>query len=241
MSGAIQASGMLALSAPVASLVMMWSSGLILLTLVAAVCYDGTGRSLRSHHSSLFSMVGGLSPAKMSRQQPKMWPSSVVLLAQGKGSVSFPNKNLMWRVGCVTMMRRAGRSCRGKNVRVLILTTFGEISFSFRSKMAGYAVKAFSWRCLLNVSDNVVAYCCVRRGWGEIAGSSLFCTVLGPLVVGGLVGGTSWGTTLLVLTFSQRIDPPSPVVSAGTVEGCGSVGVTPVLAAAIPWRLSLSF
>ena len=52
---------MLALYTPVTSLGMLWSSSLSLLTSVAAVFCDGTGRSLRYHHSSLIAMVGGVS------------------------------------------------------------------------------------------------------------------------------------------------------------------------------------
>ena len=77
----MQAIGMLAISAPVASSGMLWSSGLRLLTLVAAVCCDGRGRSLRSHHSSLIAIVGGVSPVTMLREKVTMWQSSVVLLA----------------------------------------------------------------------------------------------------------------------------------------------------------------
>ena len=77
----MQASGMLALSAPVASSEMLWYSGLRFMTLVAAVCCDGTGWSLRSHHSSLIAMVGGVSPTTMLKEKATMWPSSTVLLA----------------------------------------------------------------------------------------------------------------------------------------------------------------
>ena len=147
----------------------------------------------------------------------------------------------MWRVGCLTMMRRAGLSCREKYSRVFILSALGELLFSFGLKMAGYAAKEFSRRCLLHVSDNVVVDCCGRRGGGEVAELSLVSTGLGPLVGGGLVGGTPWGGTLPVLTCSQRIASSSPVVGAGMCGGCGVVGVVPVLAAAIPRRLSIFF
>ena len=80
--------------------------------------------------------------------------------------------------------------------------------------MAGYAPIAFYWRCLLHVSEKFVADCCVRRGTGDISGSSLICPVLGPLVGGGLVG-TSWGGTLTVLTCPHGIASYSPVVTAG--------------------------
>ena len=153
----------------------------------------------------------------------------------------MPHMTLMWRVGCVTMMSRADHSCRSKDARLLILTALVELLFYCRSKMAGYAAKAFSRRCLLHISDNVVADFCVRRGRGEIIGSSLVCPVFGPLFGGGLVGGTSWGGTLPVLTCSQRIASSSPVVAAGTCGGCGAVGAVPVLDAAIPCRTSMSF
>ena len=55
----MQASGMLTLSDPVTSFGMLWSSCLSFMTSVAAVCFDGTGRSSRSHHSLLIAMVGG--------------------------------------------------------------------------------------------------------------------------------------------------------------------------------------
>ena len=146
----------------------------------------------------------------------------------------------MWRVDCVTMIRRSDRSCHGKDARVLILTALEELSFSCRSKMAGYAAITFSWRCLLHVYEKVVADCCVRRGRGEIAGLSLVCPVLGTLVGGGLVG-TSWGGTLPVLTCSQRLASSSHVVAAGTCGGCGAVSVVPVLSAARSCRLSMRF
>ena len=148
----------------------------------------------------------------------------------------------MWRVGCLTMMRRAGLSCHGKYFRVFILSALGELLFSFGSKMAGYAAKEFSRRCLLHVSDNVVVDYCGRRGGGEVAELSLVYTGLGPLVGGGLVGGTPWGGTLPVLTCSQRIAFSSHVVGAGMCGGCGVVGVfCNFLAAPITLRLSMSF
>ena len=77
----MQASGVLALSAPVIASGMLWYSGLSFLTLAAAVCCDGTGRSSRSHHSSLIAMVGAVSPTTMLREKATMWLSSAVLLA----------------------------------------------------------------------------------------------------------------------------------------------------------------
>ena len=77
----MQASGMLSLSAPAAASGMLWSSGLSLVTSVPAVCCDGTGKSSRSHHSSLLAMVGGVSPDTMSQEKATMWPASAVLLA----------------------------------------------------------------------------------------------------------------------------------------------------------------
>ena len=77
----MQASGMLALSAPVISSGMLWYSGLIFLTSVAAVCWYSTSRSLRSQHSLLIAMVGGVSPATILREKATMWLSSAVLLA----------------------------------------------------------------------------------------------------------------------------------------------------------------
>ena len=126
-SGTMQVIDMIDLSAPVTSSGMLCSSGLILLTSMDAVCCDGTGRYSQSHHSSLITMVGGVSPATMLREKATMWPSSAVLLSQEKGSFSIPHRTLMWRVGCVAMMRRAGRSFRGKDARLIILTALGEI------------------------------------------------------------------------------------------------------------------
>ena len=55
------ASVLLSLSVPVTASGVLWSSGLSLLTLVAAVCCYGTSRFLRSHHLSLIAMVVGVS------------------------------------------------------------------------------------------------------------------------------------------------------------------------------------
>ena len=71
---------MLALSDPVANLGMLWSFGLSLMTSVAAVCCDDMSRFLRSHHSLLIAMVGGVPPATMSLEKATVWPSSAVLL-----------------------------------------------------------------------------------------------------------------------------------------------------------------
>ena len=76
----MQAIGMRAHSAPAAASYMLSSSGLILVTSEAAVCCDGTGRSSRFHHSLLIAMVGGVSPAKMSREKAIMWPPIAVVL-----------------------------------------------------------------------------------------------------------------------------------------------------------------
>ena len=80
----------------------------------------------------------------------------------------MPHRTLMWRVGCVTIMKRARRSCRGEDTGVLILTSLVELLSSCKSMMAGYAAIAFSRRFLLHVSDNVVADCCIMRGGGGI-------------------------------------------------------------------------
>ena len=56
-----------------------------------------------------------------------------------------------------------------------------------------------------------------------------------------MVGGTYWGRTFPVLTCYQSINFYSTVVAEGTCGGCGAVGIVPVLAAAIPWRLTMRF
>ena len=89
----------------------------------------------------------------------------------------------MWRVDCVTMIRRFDRYCHVKDARVLILTALEELLFSCRSNMAGYTAIVFYWRYLLHVSEKVVADCCVRRGRGDISGSSLVCPVSGLWLV----------------------------------------------------------
>ena len=85
----------------------------------------------------------------------------------------MPHRTLMWRVSFVKMMRRAGRSCRGKDARVLILTALEDMSSSCRSKMSEYAIIAFSLHCFLHISEKVVADCCVRRWGGVLLGRPL--------------------------------------------------------------------
>ena len=80
-SGAMQASGIQAFFATAAALGILCSSGFSLVTSEATLCCDGTGRSFRPDQSSLFAMVGGVSPAKILQEKAKMWPSSVVLFA----------------------------------------------------------------------------------------------------------------------------------------------------------------
>ena len=61
----------------------------------------------------------------------------------------------MWRVSSLTMTRRAGLSCRGKDARMFILSNLVAPPSSWRSKIAGYAAKEFSLYCLLHISVNV--------------------------------------------------------------------------------------
>ena len=63
----------------------------------------------------------------------------------------------MWRVGSLTMMRRAGLSFCDKEARMFILSDIVVTSLSCRSKMAGYAAKEFVLCCLLHTSANVEA------------------------------------------------------------------------------------
>ena len=101
---------MRAVSIPVTAWGIQVSSGRILLILEASVICDGTGWCLRFHHSSLMAMVGGVSPTAMLQEKAAMWPLSAVLLAYEKGSLSMPQRTMMWRVGSSTMTRRAGLS-----------------------------------------------------------------------------------------------------------------------------------
>ena len=100
---------------------MKGSPGRILLILEAAVSCNGTGLYPRFHQSFLVVMVGGVSPAKMSREKASMWISSVVLLAYEEGSFSMPQRTLMWHVGSSMMTRRAGLYCRSKDATMFIL------------------------------------------------------------------------------------------------------------------------
>ena len=88
----------------------------------------------------------------------------------------MPQSNLMWWVGSLTIMRRAGLSYCGKDASVLILSALEELLSHCRSKIVGYAAKEFSRYCLLQVSANVEADFCGRRGGGEFVNSSLVCT-----------------------------------------------------------------
>ena len=68
----MQVSGMQACSATAAVLGVLWSSGMSLVTSEAAVCCDGMGQSSMSHQLSIIAMVGGVSPATMSREKVTM-------------------------------------------------------------------------------------------------------------------------------------------------------------------------
>ena len=70
----------------------------------------------------------------------------------------------MWRVGSLKMMRRDGLSCRGKDVRLLILSALVVLSSFCRSNIAGYEAKESVHCCLLHVSANVEADFSGRRG-----------------------------------------------------------------------------
>ena len=87
----------------------------------------------------------------------------------------MPQRNLMWRVGSSTMMRRAGLPCHDKYANVLILSALVELPSSGRSKITGYTSKEFSRCCLLHVSANVEADFGGRRGGEGFASSSIFC------------------------------------------------------------------
>ena len=53
------------------------------------------------------------------------------------------------------MTRRAGCYYHGKDARIFILSDLVALLSSWRSKIAGYAVKEFFLCCLLHISVNV--------------------------------------------------------------------------------------
>ena len=84
----------------------------------------------------------------------------------------------MGRVGSLTMMRRAGISCCGKEAMMFILSDVVVMVISCRSKMAGYAAKESIFCCLLHTSANV-------ETWG---GGRGLLGVLSPVSVCALMG-----------------------------------------------------
>ena len=80
-SGMMQACVRRVVSAPVAALVILVSSGRSLETSEFAFCSVGTGRSSWFHHSSSMAMVDGVFPAKMLREKATIRLSSAVLFA----------------------------------------------------------------------------------------------------------------------------------------------------------------
>ena len=92
------------------------------------------------------------------------------------------------------------------------------------------------------MSANVEADFGGRRGVGGFYQSSLVCPWVGSSGGGSLEGRISGGRRWTVPTFSHRIASYYPDVAAGLCRGCGAVGVfVPVLAAARPWRILMSF
>ena len=69
----------------------------------------------------------------------------------------------MWRIRSLTMMRRAGLLCCGKEARMFILSDVVVTVLSCRSKMAGYADKEYVLCCFLHNSANVDT---CGSGWG---------------------------------------------------------------------------
>ena len=164
-------------------------------------------------------------------------------------------------MGPLTMMRRAGLSCSGKDVNVFILSDVCAVPSSLiRSKMAGYAAKESSPRWFLHISANVEAvlggpstYSASGGrgggGGGNLAVPSLVCPWVGLSGGGAREGGVSGYEKWPVPTCSHSIasSPPAAVTGMFGAVGCvgcagvgGAGGSLVVLAAARPWRISMS-
>ena len=102
----------------------------------------------------------------------------------------------MWRVGSSTMMRGAGLSCCGKEVRMFILSDVVMTLLSCRSKMAGYAAKDSVLYCLLHTSMNVETGDGGRGLLGELATAKVR-SLMGLWGGRGLVWGASVNGTVL--------------------------------------------
>ena len=80
------------------------------------------------------------------------------------------------------------------------------------------------------------------EGWEGFISRPLSVLGGGHAVGGSLEGRIARGRRWTVPTFSHRIASYYPDVAAGVCRGCGAVGVfVPVLAAARPWRILMSF
>ena len=145
----------------------------------------------------------------------------------------------MWRVGSLMMMRRAGLSCCGKEVRMLFLSDVVVTVLSCRSKMARYAAKESNLCCLLHTSANVETGDGGRGSLGRLATANVR-SLMGLWGGGCLVWGASVNGTCTVPTCSHVIDSSSSSAEA-CMGGCRVGIVSSCLDAARACRLSMSF
>ena len=84
----------------------------------------------------------------------------------------------MWRVGSLTMTRRDGISCGGKEARMFTLSDFVVTVLSCRPKLVGYAAKESVFCCWRHTSANVETWGGGRGSLGLLSPSSV-CALMG--------------------------------------------------------------
>ena len=145
----------------------------------------------------------------------------------------------MWRVVSLTMMRRAGLSCCGKEGRMFILSDVVVAVLSCRLNTASNVAKESVLCCLLHNSANVET----SDGGRGLLGGLVTADVRSLMVSWGGVGlvwGASVNGTCPVPTCSHLIASSSYGAEA-CMGGCRVGVVYSCLDAARPCRLSMSF
>ena len=109
-----------------------------------------------SHQVGLILMMGGKVTSTMSWEKAKVWKYMLAGFVKDTGSQSTPQRTHTWRDGSATNVMRDGIYSRDSKARALRRSfTSGVVSVLRRSKILGYATRAWLLRCVAHTSLTV--------------------------------------------------------------------------------------